>query len=331
MAAASKRKTDAAAIAIEGCRRTDFSDYRHWKTGADGRKRILLFYTANGHAGYKVSLQEGIKQNDGKHRHHSSGGTHGNRRDGCGSGVAAGGGTAALLHDRGKKLHQLILQGRILGVHPVVQHSIEPGVPLSDSYEQGDGGIHRLAQGRDDTGKDGEIVGTVNHGGFFQRAGQTFHESAHNQNVKCADHARNDVYPERVGQVHVAVQNQGGDHTAVHVHGDDPEQRQLGTEQKAFAADDVGQKCVRYQGEDGSQHSSGHRNHCTGEDVLLMQNRFIVRERKDARPQMDATAYGVDTVVERKRHRVQNRIQRNGDEQNQENGIAGNKDFVHGG
>lgn len=136
------------------------------------------------------------------------------------------------LHDRGKKLHQLILQGRILGVHPVVQHSIEPGVPLSDSYEQGDGGIHRLAQGRDDTGKDGEIVGTVNHGGFFQRAGQTFHESAHNQNVKCADHARNDVYPERVGQVHVAVQNQGGDHTAVHVHGDDPEQRQLGTEQK---------------------------------------------------------------------------------------------------
>lgn len=49
-----------------------------------------------------------------------------------------------------------------------------------------------------------------------------------------------------------------------------------------------------------------------------MQNRFIVRERKDARPQMDATAYGVDTVVERKRHRVQNRIQRNGDEQNQE-------------
>lgn len=57
-------------------------------------------------------MQEGIKQNDGKHRHHSSGGTHGNRRDGCGSGVAAGGGTAALLHDRGKKLHQLILQGR---------------------------------------------------------------------------------------------------------------------------------------------------------------------------------------------------------------------------
>lgn len=28
-------------------------------------------------------MQEGIKQNDGKHRHHSSGGTHGNRRDGC--------------------------------------------------------------------------------------------------------------------------------------------------------------------------------------------------------------------------------------------------------
>ena len=51
-------------------------------------------------------MQEGIKQNDGKHRHHSSGGTHGNRRDGCGSGVAAGGGTAALLHDRGKKLQE---------------------------------------------------------------------------------------------------------------------------------------------------------------------------------------------------------------------------------
>ena len=43
MAAASKRKNRCNGITIRWCRRTDFSDYRHWKTGRMAGKEFYSF------------------------------------------------------------------------------------------------------------------------------------------------------------------------------------------------------------------------------------------------------------------------------------------------
>ena len=56
-------------------------------------------------------------------------------------------GAGTLIRHGGQQLHQLVLQSRVFIAHAVVEHGVKPGVPLAYRAEQGDRGIHRLAEG----------------------------------------------------------------------------------------------------------------------------------------------------------------------------------------
>ena len=62
-----------------------------------------------------------------------------------GGSLSSGGGRTALLHNGREQFHQLILEGSVLCVHPVVEHDVKPGVPLPHGHKKSHSGVHRLA------------------------------------------------------------------------------------------------------------------------------------------------------------------------------------------
>ena len=254
-------------------------------------------------------MQERVETDDGQHGDHRGrrpDGDGGNRRRAVLGGVRA----AALLHDRGEQLHQLILQSGILGFHTVIQHGVKPGVPLCHRHKQSDGGIYGLAQRRDDPDKNGPVPGPVQLCRFLQTVGQSRHVGADDQHIPRADHAGHHVYPETVGQSQIPVKHEGGDHAAVDVHSDYPEQGQLPFEHKALSADHIGEQRVHHQRGNRTDHGSGHRDLGPGHQILHSQNGGVILDGEFPRPQIDAAPHGVNSVVEGDSHRIQHRVQR---------------------
>ena len=66
---------------------------------------------------------------------------------------------------------------------------------MSHSVEQRKGGQRGLAQGDDHLPQDLQLVGTVDVGGFFQAGRDGRHKVAHQNQVICADGARQDQRP----------------------------------------------------------------------------------------------------------------------------------------
>ena len=84
---------------LAGHNRTNAARLAGWSTIPAEIVEADDAHATNGHARYKISLQEWIKQNNGKHRHDCSSSTHGNRCDSRTCGITTRSSTAALLHD----------------------------------------------------------------------------------------------------------------------------------------------------------------------------------------------------------------------------------------
>ena len=204
---------------------------------------------------------------------------------------------AALLDDA--QQHGLqSLQGFLTGE---VQR-VEPGVPLRDPGEQGDGGDQRHRYGEVDPPEDAEVAGAVDARRVLQRDRQVVEAGHHDDDVEEREQLRKDVDPEGVQQPEkpeVEVdrnqaagkeQRNGEDHQVPVT------KRQVGLAQRECA-----HRAVEHR-EHGADHGPGRRRRERGQQAIVGEDHLVVSEREVRGEQVRGTGveldvHGVDQVV----------------------------------
>src|SRR5699024_4934809 len=219
-------------------------------------KRILALHSADGKAGDKVLLEEGVDTGDGDGHHEGDGHADALLRHGGPQGAAVaqqGGGVFGQEVQAALHPVQHGLQGEQM-VAGDVQLGLEPVVPVAEGQEQADGGQHGLGDGHHDLEEDGPLGGAVDAGGLNDLVGdRVAEEGPGDGDVEAGHRQGQDQGPDGVCQVEdLGVDHVGGRHAAAEDHGDKDQDGQEVVELVLTAGQDVAHDGGQQYAQDGA-------------------------------------------------------------------------------
>ena len=152
-----------------------------------------------------------------------------------------------------------------------------------------------------------ELACTVDDSRLVQFFGRTFEKGTHQDHVVHIVGARDDIHPKGVQQPDGAAEQIIRDHAARKEHREQIQEIERLSEMQFLAAHAVSDERREQYAEDGTRKDAQDRDQQPLPDALIRHDRAIIGEREHARPEDDAAALVIGTVVQRADDRIPDR------------------------